>query len=72
MTAVNVMNWWSQARSFLMDVQTEAKRVTWPPWKQTVVQTVVALVFVFFVALYLGLVDLALSRIVDYFLSLAT
>ncbi|MBT3353109.1 MAG: preprotein translocase subunit SecE [Nitrospinaceae bacterium] len=55
-----------------MDVQTEAKRVTWPPWKQTAVQTVVALVFVFFIALYLGLVDLALTRVIDYVLSLAT
>ena len=68
--AVNVMDWWSQARSFLADVQTEAKRVTWPGWKQTVTQTVVALVFVSFIAIYLGIVDLALTRIIDYFLSL--
>ena len=69
---VNVVDWWRQARSFLQDVQTEAKRVTWPGGKQTGLQTVVALIFVFIIALYLGVVDLALSRAIDYFLSLAT
>ena len=69
---VNLMHWWNQARSFLADVQTEAKRVTWPSWKQTVIQTVVALVFVAIIATYLGIVDLALTRSIDYFLSLVT
>ena len=68
---MNVMDWVNQARSFLMDVQTEAKRVTWPGWRQTVLQTSVALVFVFIIALYLGSVDLALTRMIDYFFSLA-
>ncbi len=70
--SVNVADWWRQARSFLQDVQTEAKRVTWPGWKQTAIQTVVALIFVFIIALYLGVVDLALSRLIDYFLGLPT
>ena len=68
--AAKVMDLWNQARSFLFDVQTEAKRVTWPGRKQTLIQTTVALVFVFIIAIYLGLVDLALSRIIDYFLEL--
>ncbi len=70
MMAVNVMDWVNQARSFLMDVQTEAKRVTWPTWKQAVTQTVVALIFVFIIALYLGLVDLAITRAIDFFFSM--
>ncbi len=68
--AVKVMDLLNQARSFILDVQTEAKRVTWPGWKQTLIQTTVALVFVFIIAVYLGLVDLALSRVIDYFLKL--
>lgn len=71
MMSVNVADWWRQARSFLLDVQTEAKRVTWPGRKQTAIQTVVALVFVFIVALYLGVVDLALSHVINYILGLA-
>ena len=70
--SLNVSDWWRQTRSFLQDVQTEAKRVTWPGRKQTTIQTVVALVFVFIIALYLGVIDLALSRAIDYFLDLAT
>ncbi|MBI3128288.1 MAG: preprotein translocase subunit SecE [Candidatus Tectomicrobia bacterium] len=69
MTA-KVMDWFRQARQFLLDVQGEAKRVTWLDLKQTAAQTVLALVFVFVVALYLGIVDLALSRIINYLLRL--
>jgi len=42
--------------------------VTWLDRKQTAAQTVLALIFVFFVAIYLGIVDLALSRFITYFL----
>jgi preprotein translocase subunit SecE len=67
MTA-KVMDWIRQARLFLLDVQGEAKRVTWLERKQTAAQTVLALIFVFVIALYLGIVDLALSRFINYFL----
>ncbi|OGL65355.1 MAG: preprotein translocase subunit SecE [Candidatus Tectomicrobia bacterium RIFCSPLOWO2_02_FULL_70_19] len=67
MTA-KVMDWVRQARLFLLDVQAEFKRVTWLDRKQTAAQTVLALIFVFFVAIYLGIVDLALSRFITYFL----
>ena len=64
-----VMGWIHQGRTFLRDVQSEAKRVTWLDMRQTAAQTAVALVFVFIIAIYLGLVDLALSRAVSYFLN---
>ena len=64
-----VMGWIYQGRTFLRDVQSEAKRVTWLDMRQTAAQTAVALVFVFIIAIYLGLVDLALSRAVSYFLN---
>ncbi len=64
-----VVGWIHQGRSFLRDVQSEAKRVTWLGMRQTAAQTAVALVFVFIIAVYLGLVDLALSRFVSYFLN---
>lgn len=65
-----VGQWFRQARAFLQDVQNEAKRVTWLNMKMTLAQTGVALVFVFIVALYLGLVDLGLSRLINYLLKL--
>ncbi len=64
-----VMGWIHQGRTFLRDVQSEAKRVTWLDMRQTAAQTAMALVFVFIIAIYLGLVDLALSRAVSYFLN---
>ncbi len=64
-----VTGWIRQGRSFLRDVQSEAKRVTWLNMRQTAAQTAVALVFVFIIAIYLGLVDLGLSRFVRYFLN---
>ncbi len=64
-----VVGWIHQGRSFLRDVQSEAKRVTWLGMRQTAAQTAVALVFVFIIAVYLGFVDLALSRFVRYFLN---
>ncbi len=67
MTA-KVLDWFRQARTFLQDVQGEARRVTWLNLRQTAAQTVVALIFIFIVAAYLGVVDLALSRFINYFL----
>lgn len=64
-----VTGWIRQGRAFLRDVQSEAKRVTWLDMRQTAAQTAVALVFVFIIAIYLGLVDLGLSRFVRYFLN---
>ncbi|MEK6709326.1 MAG: preprotein translocase subunit SecE [Nitrospinota bacterium] len=61
-------DWIWQARLFLDDVLAEFKRVTWLDRRQTAAQTVLALIFVFFVAIYLGIVDLALSRVINYFL----
>ncbi len=64
-----VVGWIHEGRSFLRDVQSEAKRVTWLDRRQTAAQTAVALVFVFIIAIYLGLVDLGLSRFVSYILN---
>ena len=68
--AARVFDWFRQGRSFLSDVQGEAKRVTWLGLKHTAAQTAMTLVFVFIIAIYLGLVDLGLSRLINYFLNL--
>lgn len=49
---------------FLREVKVELSRVTWPSRKQTLGSTVVVLVFVFIIALFLGLIDLGLSSLV--------
>jgi len=53
-----------RAASFLGEVWAELKKVHWPSRKETYSATVVVLVVTAIVAMYLGLVDLALSYLV--------
>ena len=54
---------------FLSNVKSELKKTTWPSKKDTYGSTVVVIVLVLAVAVFLWLVDSALSRLVKYLLS---
>ena len=54
-----------QTKTFLSEVRAETQRVTWPTRKQIRVTTVVVIVTVFFFGLYLFVVDLGVSRLVE-------
>ena len=54
----------SKAIQFLSEVKGEVKKVTWPSKKEAMGGTAVVLVVVFLMALFLGLVDVLLSKIV--------
>lgn len=49
---------------FLREVKIELSKVVWPSRNQTIGSTAVVIVFVFLVALFLGIIDLALSSLV--------
>lgn len=49
---------------FLREVKIELSKVTWPTRKQTIGSTVVVIVFVFVIAMFLGVVDIGLSSLV--------
>ncbi len=51
-------------RKFMNEVKVEAKKVTWPDRKETMQATLMVFVMVIFVALFLWLVDSALSALV--------
>jgi preprotein translocase subunit SecE len=55
----------AKAIQFLSEVKGEVKKVTWPSKKEALGGTAVVLVVVFVMALFLGLVDLLLSKIVE-------
>ncbi len=55
----------AKAIQFLSEVKSEVKKVTWPSRKEALGGTAVVLLVVFFMALFLGLVDLLLSKIVE-------
>jgi preprotein translocase subunit SecE len=55
----------SKAVAFLHEVKGEVKKVTWPTRREAMGGTGVVLVVVFLVALFLGIVDSILSKIVQ-------
>ncbi|MFQ5668309.1 MAG: preprotein translocase subunit SecE [Candidatus Binatia bacterium] len=54
-----------RAGTFVGEVWTELKKVHWPTRKETYAATVVVLVITVIVAIYLGLVDFGVSRLVE-------
>lgn len=64
------MNWYRQAIEFLKEVQAELKRTTWPGWKEVRGTTTVVIITVFIFAVFLGVVDLALSNVLQRILDL--
>lgn len=54
---------------FFEESKVEIKKVVWPTRKETVTTCVAVLVVSLVIALYLGVVDLALSKIVEAILS---
>ena len=59
----------TKAIQFLSEVRSEVKKVTWPTKKEAMGGTAVVLVVVFIMAVFLGLVDLLLSKIIGVIFS---
>jgi len=57
------------AKEFFEQSKVELKKVTWPTRQETVRTSVAVLVFSLVMALYLGVVDMILSRVVALILS---
>ena len=49
---------------FLKEVKAELKKVVWPTRKDTIASTTVVVILVLIIALFLGLVDFGLSRVI--------
>ena len=61
MESKNPVDWATQGREFLSEVQVEFKKVTWPTQKETVGGTIGVIVLVAVVALALFAVDEVLA-----------
>ncbi|MFV0423889.1 preprotein translocase subunit SecE [Oleidesulfovibrio sp.] len=59
----------TQFTEFLEESKVEIRKVTWPTRKETMATSIAVLVLVFVMSLFLGIVDLGLTRIVEYILS---
>ena len=53
---------------FIKEAKVELKKVTWPTPKQTLASTAVVIILVFIVAIYLGIVDFVLAKLVKFVL----
>ena len=62
------MEFLRNVQEFFHEVAAEFRRVNWPSRSEVAASTVVVLAVVFALALYLGLVDVVLARIVGVIL----
>ena len=53
-----------KVRQFLREVKVELKKVTWPTRKETIASTMVVVILVLIVSLYLGLIDIGLTKFI--------
>lgn len=60
----NQTPWWESFRQYLREVVYELRRVVWPSRKETIGSTSVVLVIVIICGIFLGIVDLVLSRLI--------
>lgn len=60
----NQKNFWGKTVQFLREVKIELKKVTWPSRKQTIGSTVVVIILVLIISLFLGVVDIGLTKLV--------
>ncbi len=64
-----ISNYLEQGTSFVKEAWTELSKVHFPSPKETMQATAVVVVLAFLMALWLGLIDLAATRVVRQFLS---
>ena len=58
---MKILDYPRRLRSFLVEVRSEFKKVTWPPRKEVYGTTIVVIVTVFFFGFYLYGLDVAMS-----------
>jgi preprotein translocase subunit SecE len=61
--------WIEKISQFFREVRNELKKVSWPSRKDTMGSTSVVIILVLIIAIYLGLVDFGLGRIVRLLLT---
>jgi preprotein translocase subunit SecE len=60
-----VKQYWLSTKQFVVEAWQELKKVVWPNRKETLGGTAMVLFLVIVVSIFLGLVDFALSRLVN-------
>ncbi len=58
-----------ESRQYVAEAKQELNKVTWPTRQQAISSTWIVIAVVFLIAIFLGIVDFGLSRLVKYILS---
>ena len=58
-------SWFTRSRQYVVEVQGEFNKVTWPPQAELITGTVSVIVIVSLIATFLGIVDFGLSRVIQ-------
>ncbi|MGM0501589.1 MAG: preprotein translocase subunit SecE [Bacillota bacterium] len=58
-------SFWEKVKKFLQEVKIELKKVNWPNQKEVFSYTVVVLVTVLLVSLFIGGIDLVVSKLIS-------
>jgi preprotein translocase SecE subunit len=66
--AMNPADWIKDSRQYLVEVQAEYKKITWPPQQEALAGTIGVVAVVVVVTTVLGVVDFVLSRIMQFVL----
>lgn len=62
---LGIREWLVRSLTFLSEVQAELGRVHWPGRKETYAATVVVITISLIMAVYLGFIDLTISRVIQ-------
>ncbi|MDI6640839.1 MAG: preprotein translocase subunit SecE [Elusimicrobiota bacterium] len=62
------MKYLNQLVAFLKEVYSELRKVSWLSKKEVLASTIVVIIFVLIVAIFIGLVDFILAKILAMFL----
>ena len=61
----SLADWYRDARQYLVEVQGESRKITWPPQKEAMAGTMGVVIIVLIVSTVLGVIDFGLSRIMQ-------
>ena len=59
-------NFFEEIKKYLREVWSELKKVSWPQRKEIIASTVVVILCTFIIAFFLGIVDVALQKVLGY------
>jgi preprotein translocase subunit SecE len=63
---------WGAFREFLVDVKKESGKVSWPPREEVVGTTTVVIVYTALMGVFLALVDMVVTPLMDQLLKLGS